>query len=456
MGDKKGKVLVIDDDKDILLTSRIVLKQDFEFIRTESDPFKLQQILREEKFDVILLDMNFSTGTTTGKEGIHWLKEILKIDADINVIMITAYADINIAIEAMKNGALDFIVKPWDNDKLTATVSSAIKLSQSKKEIQQLKQKQDNLKKEIDKSFTEMIGESEAIKKVLSDIQKVKDTDANVLILGENGTGKELIARAIHRHSNRSEQIFVNVDLGSITESLFESELFGHTKGAFTDASSERIGRFEISNGGSIFLDEIGNLSLAMQSKLLAVLENREVIKVGGHKAIPIDIRLITATNMPINEMINNGSFREDLLYRINTVEIHLPPLRNRSEDIPLLVDFFIKRYRLKYQKNNLKLSSEALKKLKAYQWPGNIRELKHLIERAVIMCESSILNANDFPLRIETTSRHAFSSLNIEEIEKHAIQKAIQKNQGVLSNAAKELGMGRTTLYRKMNKYGL
>lgn len=456
MGDKKGKVLVIDDDKDILLTSRIVLKQDFEFIRTESDPFKLQQILREEKFDVILLDMNFSTGTTTGKEGIHWLKEILKFDADLNVIMITAYADINIAIEAMKNGALDFIVKPWDNDKLTATVSSAIKLSQSKKEIQQLKHKQDNLKKEIDKSFTEMIGESDAIKKVLSDIQKVKDTDANVLILGENGTGKELIARAIHRHSNRSEQIFVNVDLGSITESLFESELFGHTKGAFTDASSERIGRFEISNGGSIFLDEIGNLSLAMQSKLLAVLENREVIKVGDHKAIPIDIRLITATNMPINEMINNGSFREDLLYRINTVEIHLPPLRNRSEDIPLLVDFFIKRYRLKYQKNNLKLSSEALKKLKAYQWPGNIRELKHLIERAVIMCESSILNANDFPLRIETTSRHAFSSLNIEEIEKHAIQKAIQKNQGVLSNAAKELGMGRTTLYRKMNKYGL
>lgn len=456
MGDKKGKVLVIDDDKDILLTSRIVLKQDFEFIRTESDPFKLQQILREEKFDVILLDMNFSTGTTTGKEGIHWLKEILKFDADLNVIMITAYADINIAIEAMKNGALDFIVKPWDNDKLTATVSSAIKLSQSKKEIQQLKHKQDNLKKEIDKSFTEMIGESDAIKKVLSDIQKVKDTDANVLILGENGTGKELIARAIHRHSNRSEQIFVNVDLGSITESLFESELFGHKKGSFTDASSERIGRFEISNGGSIFLDEIGNLSLAMQSKLLAVLENREVIKVGDHKAIPIDIRLITATNMPLNEMIHNGSFREDLLYRINTVEIHLPPLRDRSEDIPLLVDFFIKRYRLKYQKNNLKLSSEALKKLKAYQWPGNIRELKHLIERAVIMCESSILNANDFPLRIETTSRHAFSSLNIEEIEKHAIQKAIQKNQGVLSNAAKELGMGRTTLYRKMNKYGL
>lgn len=456
MGDKKGKVLVIDDDKDILLTSRVVLKHDFEIVRTESDPFKLQQILREEKFDVILLDMNYSTGSTSGKEGIHWLKEILKIETDQNVIMITAYAEINIAIDAMKNGALDFIVKPWDNEKLTATVSSALKLSQSKKEIQQLKNKQENLKKEIDKSFTEMIGDSEAMKKVFADIQKVKDTNANVLILGENGTGKELVARAIHRHSNRSEQIFVNVDLGSITESLFESELFGHTKGAFTDASKERMGRFEISNGGSIFLDEIGNLSLAMQSKLLAVLENREVTKVGTNKAIPIDIRLITATNMPLKEMIRNGTFREDLLYRINTVELRIPPLRDRSEDIPLLVDFFIKKFGAKYQKENLKLNSEALKKLKAYQWPGNIRELKHLIERAVIMCESSILNTNDFPLRIETQKRNASSSLNIEEIEKQAIQTAIQKNKGILSNAAKELGMGRTTLYRKMNKYGL
>ncbi len=456
MVDKKGKVLVIDDDKDILLTSRIVLKHDFEIVRNESDPFKLPQILREEEFDVILLDMNFSTGTTSGKEGIHWLKEILKIDAELNVIMITAYAEINTAIEAMKNGALDFIVKPWDNEKLTATVSSALKLSQSKKEIQQLKYKQENLKKEIDKSFAEMIGDSEAIKKVFTDIQKVKNTNANVLILGENGTGKELVARAIHRHSNRSEQIFVNVDLGSISENLFESELFGHTKGAFTDASSERMGRFEISNGGSIFLDEIANLNLAMQAKLLAVLENREVTKLGSNKAIPIDIRLITATNMSLKEMIDEGSFRQDLLYRINTLEIHLPPLRDRIEDIPLLVDFFIKKYRIKYQKENLKLSSEALKKLKAYQWPGNIRELKHLIERAVIMSESKTLNPNDFPLKIETQKSIGTNSLNIEELEKQAIKHAIQKNHGILSKAAKELGMGRTTLYRKMNKYGL
>jgi len=402
------------------------------------------------------LDMNFSTGTTSGKEGIHWLKEILKIDAELNVIMITAFADINTAIEAMKNGALDFIVKPWDNDKLTATVSSALKLSQSKKEIQQLRHKQNNLKNEIDKSFTEMIGESEAIKKVLADIQKVKDTDANVLILGENGTGKELIARAIHRHSNRSEQIFVNVDLGSISESLFESELFGHTKGAYTDASSERLGRFEISNGGTIFLDEIGNLNLAMQGKLLSVLENREVTKIGSNKPTPIDIRLITATNMPLKEMIEEGSFRQDLLYRINTLEIHLPPLRDRTEDIPLLLDFFIKKFGIKYQKENLKLSTETIKKLKAYQWPGNIRELKHLIERAVIMSESKILNPSDFPLKIETQKGPGSNSLNIEDIEKQAIKFAIQKNHGILSKAAQELGMGRTTLYRKMNKYGL
>ncbi len=456
MKDRKGKILIIDDDKDVLLASRVVLKPDFEIIRTETDPFKLPQILREEEFDVILLDMNFSTGATSGNEGIHWLTEILKIDPQVNVIMITAFGEINLAIEAMKIGAIDFIVKPWDNEKLIATVSSALKLSQSKKEIQQLKNKQSILKEEINKSFSEMIGKSEAMKKVISDIQKVSNTNANILILGENGTGKELVARAIHQHSDRADQIFVNVDLGSISESLFESELFGHTKGAFTDALSERIGRFEAANEGSLFLDEIGNLNLSMQAKLLSVLENRETTKVGSNKATPINIRLISASNMPLAAMVSDGTFRQDLLYRINTIEIHIPPLRDRIEDLTLLTNFFVKQFQSKYQKANLKISKEALKKLKGYHWPGNIRELKHIIERAVIMCETTNLSPADFPLNLEAKNNSKSSSLNIEDIEKKAINEAVKKNRGNLSKAAKDLGMGRTTLYRKMNKYGL
>ncbi len=456
MNKKTGKILVIDDDKDILLTSRVVLKPEFELIKTENDPFKIPLILRETDFDVVLLDMNFSTGKTKGKEGIYWLKEIFKINPEQNVIMITAYAEINLAIESMKIGAVDFIIKPWDNEKLIATVSSTVKLSHSKKEVQQLKEKQENLKNEIDKSYEQMIGKSGAIQKVQSDIEKIAKTDANVLILGENGTGKELVARAIHKHSLRSEQIFVNVDLGALPESLFESELFGHAKGAFTDAKSERSGKFEIASGGSIFLDEIGNISPFMQTKLLSVLENREIVKLGSNKVVPVDIRLISATNMPIKEMAEKDEFRKDLLYRINTVEIVLPPLRERVEDIPLLIDFFQKQYQKKYKKPNLKLDKETLKKFKQYDWPGNIRELKHIVERAVIMCDSSTIKPEDISLRFENTNASKKDNFNIDEIEKEAIQKAIQKHKGNLSNAAKELGMGRTTLYRKMNKYGI
>lgn len=452
---KTGKLLIVDDDKDILLTSKVVLKSEFEYIRTENDPFKLGQILREEEFDVIMLDMNFSTGKTSGKEGIYWLKEILKINANANVVMITAYGDLNLAVQAMKIGAIDFVVKPWDNEKLLATINSVLRLSLSKSEIRSLKSRQDALKSELDKSYEEIIGDSDAIKEVMTAVKKVALTNANVLILGENGTGKELIARALHHYSERADQIFVNVDLGSISESLFESELFGHAKGSFTDAKSDRIGRFEAAIDGTLFLDEIGNLNNTLQAKLLAVLENREVVKVGSSNPIPIDIRLVTATNMPLSELNDPTYFRTDLLYRINTVQIVLPSLRDRKEDIPLLIEFFAKKYYNKYQKHNLKIAKEAIRKLMQYNWPGNIRELKHLIERAVIMCETNRIEASDFILNVNQIIKDE-SSLNIESLEKQAIQMALQKHNGNLSKTAKELGLGRTTLYRKMNKYEL
>ena len=450
-----GKLLIVDDDKDVLLTSRVVLRTEFEIIRTESDPFKLQQILLKEEFDVILLDMNFSTGSTSGKEGIYWLKEILKIHPQANVILITAYGELNLAVEAMKIGAIDFVVKPWDNEKLLATVKSALRLSQSKNEIRSLKSKQSVLREELDKSYQEIIGNSKIMKDLLSLVKKVAPTNANVLLLGENGTGKELVARAIHRHSGRADQIFVNLDLGTITSTLFESELFGHNKGAFTDAQTDRQGRFEIASGGTLFLDEIGNLNLAQQTKLLSVLEKREIYRVGSNEAIPIDIRLVAATNMPLNELNNENNFRKDLLYRINTVQIELPPLRERKEDIPPLIHFFAKKYSKLYKKSNIKFSSKAIKKLVKYSWPGNIRELKHLVARAIIMCNSNLIEASDIWLNIEQ-SNSVSKNYNIEALEKDAIKKALAENRGNLSKTAKALGLGRTTLYRKMSKYDL
>ncbi len=450
-----SKLLIVDDDKDILLASRVVLRNEFEIIRTESDPFKLQQILLKEEFDVILLDMNFSTGTTSGKEGIHWLKEILKINPQSNVILITAYGDLNIAVEAMKIGAIDFVVKPWDNEKLAATVKSALRLSQSKNEIRSLRSKQKILKEELDKSYQEIIGNSTIMKELIAVVKKVAPTNANILILGENGTGKELIARAIHRHSNRSDQIFVNLDIGAIASSLFESELFGHTKGSFTDAKTDREGRFEAANGGTLFLDEIGNMSLAQQAKLLAALEKREIYRLGSNTPIPIDIRLVSATNAPLIELNDETLFRKDLLYRINTVQINLPPLRERVEDIPLLIKFFTKKYLKQYNKSEIQFSKEAIKKLTKYHWPGNIRELKHLVARAIIMCNSNTIETEDIWLNIEQPNSNS-DTLNIEELEKNAIQKALSENKGNLTKTAKTLGLGRTTLYRKMSKYGL
>jgi two-component system, NtrC family, response regulator HydG len=451
----EGKILVIDDDKDILLSTKVILKKEFSEIKTISEPSDIVPYIEKKIFDVILLDMNFSTGATSGKEGMDWLKRILKINPDSVVVMMTAYGDINLAIEAMKNGAIDFVVKPWDNKKLLATILSAFNLSRSKQEIVQLKSKQEVLVKDIDQSYIEIIGESGNMLELYSIIDKVAPTDANILVLGENGTGKEVVARAIHRKSNRSKNLFINVDLGAIPESLFESELFGHAKGAFTDAKEDRAGRFEIANGGTLFLDEIGNLSLPLQTKLLTAIQKKEVTRVGSNKPIPVDIRLICATNMHLKEMVDKNEFRQDLYFRINTVEVHVPPLRDRLEDLPLISDHFLETYRKKYNKQETKISAEAFKKLKKYNWPGNIRELQHIIERTVIMNNTNILNANDFVLNISESTSLNKNNLNLEDVEKQTIERALKKHNFNVSAAAKELGLGRTTMYRKMTKYG-
>ncbi len=456
MNNKPGKILVIDDDRDILLTTRVVLKKQFGLIKTETDPEMILQLLEDELFDIILLDMNFSTGATSGKEGMKWLREIRKRDESAHVIMMTAYGDIDLAVEAMKEGAVDFIVKPWDNHKLMATVINAYRLSQSRREIIELRRKQELLHKDMDQEFSEIIGRSEQMKAVFDTINKVAKTEANVLILGENGTGKELIARALHRGSERAKEIFVSVDLGAIPETLFESELFGHVKGAFTDAVEDRSGRFEVASGGTLFLDEIGNLSLPLQSKLLSVVQNRVINRVGSSRETPINIRLICATNMPLYRMVQEKTFREDLLYRINTVEIKVPPLRDRKSDIPLLTDHFTRLFAQKYNKTGISLHQDVYQKLCTYSWPGNIRELQHVIERAIILSDKDLLKPFDFLVMQETSRSAEPVGFRMEDVEKQTIQQVLEKHRYNISKAADELGMARTTLYRKMTKYGI
>lgn len=455
MNKKEGKILVIDDDEDILLTAKVVLKRRFEKIRTITSPLKVNRLLSQEDYDVILLDMNFTTGATSGKEGFAALREIKKLSPETNVVMMTAYGDIDLAVNAMKEGATDFVVKPWDNQKLLATVISAYKLSCSEREVHELQNKQQVLSRDIDLPFAEMVGQSPEMEKVFKTIEKVAPTDANVLILGENGTGKELVARALHRQSARNRNIFLSVDLGAIPETLFESELFGHKKGAFTDAREDRKGRFELASGGTLFLDEIGNLSASLQSKLLTALQNREIIPIGANASVPIDVRIISATNMPIFDMAESSTFRQDLLYRINTVVIKLPALRQRQGDIPLLAQHFLKMQTKKYNKEGMTFTKEGLNKLSKYHFPGNVRELQHIIERAVIMSDGNTLRPSDFLFTIEKKARKA-DNLNLEDVEKQAIIEAINKHHGNLTQAAKELGLGRTTMYRKMKKYDL
>lgn len=454
-----GNILIIDDDEDVLFAAKMLLKKYAQNVLIEKDPRKIPFLMNNGSYDVILLDMNFSQDTTSGKEGFYWLQQILERDPKAVVILITAFGDVEMAVKALKEGATDFVLKPWQNEKLIATLSTASKLKKSYKEVDTLQTAKKQLQEDLNQPFKDIIGESEAIKNVFNIIDKVAQTDANVLILGENGTGKELIARAIHQRSLRKDNVFVGVDMGAITETLFESELFGHKKGAFTDAKEDRAGRFEVANKGSLFLDEIGNLSLPLQSKLLTAIQGREITRIGTNKPISVDIRLICATNMPLYEMVDQNTFRQDLVYRINTVEIQLPSLRERVDDIPLLAEHFIKMYSNKYRKNVKKLAPAAIKKLQKYRWPGNIRELQHAIERAVIMSDNSNLVPEDFfflSQKPDSMVDEKEDTFNLDEVEKNVIQKAIDRNDGNISKAAKELGLTRASLYRRLEKHGL
>jgi DNA-binding NtrC family response regulator len=453
-----GTVLVVDDNEDVLLAAKLLLKQAPYTVHTEKNPESLPAILKNESVDVILLDMNYTRDVTSGTEGFHWLGKILEIDPLSVVILITAYGDIETAIRAIKSGAVDFVLKPWQNEKLLATLSSAMQLRRSRAKVRQLEVSQRHLSEAMDLPFHEMVGSSPAIQRVFHTIEKVAGTDANILILGENGTGKELVARAIHRRSPRADEVFITVDMGAVPETLFESELFGHVRGSFTDARADRAGKFEAAASGTLFLDEIGNLSVAMQAKLLRVLETRQVARVGSNQAVPFDIRLICATNKSIQEGIRTNTFRQDFLYRINTVEIHLPPLRERREDIPLLADYFIERISRKYGKPLQRVEAQALRKLEQYAWPGNIRELQHTVERAVILHEAASYRPQDFILAAQDTGsdRIVLDDLDLEEAEKILLRKALTLHQGNVSKAAEALGLTRTSLYRRMEKYGL
>jgi two-component system, NtrC family, response regulator HydG len=454
----KGKILIVDDNEGILKSLSFILRQEFEDVTTIKNPAKFTSLLQTGSFDLILLDMNFSAGINTGNEGLFWLKEIIRDDPDAVVILITAYGDIELAVKAMKEGATDFIQKPFDPVKLVSTVRSAYNLRMSKVQVSRLINQQKHLSEDLNKKFTSLIGESPVMMNVLSTTKKVAPTDANVLILGENGTGKELIAREIHRQSKRADDVFISVDLGSLSESLFESELFGHVKGAYTGAGEDRKGRFETASGGTLFLDEIGNLPISLQSKLLTVLQNRYIIPVGSNKLVPIDVRLITATNKNLSDLIKNNLFREDLMFRINTVQIEIPPLRLRGEDILLLTEHFLKQYGKKYEKPYLKISGTAIDKLKHYEWPGNVRELQHMIENAVIMSDEGVIKPENlhFTARLSSENQPAENLLNLSNVEKLTIKEALFKHKGNINRTAKELGITRKTLYSKIEKYEL
>lgn len=458
MRNHQGKVLVVDDNEDILLAARLLLRNHVAVVHTEKDPSNIPSLLANDSYDVILLDMNFSKDVSSGKEGFDWLQQILAIDSSAVVIMITAYGDVSTAVKAIKAGATDFVLKPWQNEKLWATVSAAIKLRGTRTQIDELRQRQRQLTDDMGRQYTEFIGECPAVRQVFEIIDKVAGTDANVLILGENGTGKELVAREIHRRSPRSGEVFISVDLGSLTESLFESEMFGHVKGAFTDARDDRAGRFETAAGGTLFLDEIGNIPPLMQSKLLAVLQNRRVTRIGSNTSRPVDIRLISATNTPIHDMVAEKKFRQDLLYRINTVEINLPPLRDRKEDIPLLVKHFLEVHARKYHKTIQGISPATSSLLERHSWPGNVRELQHALERAVIMSSSTVLQPQDFFLNSRGGNGDdvAIPNYNLQEVERLVVLKALKKHRGNVSRAAVDLGLTRASLYRRMQKYGL
>lgn len=450
---KNACILVIDDDIDVLTAVRLLLKTEAKEVVTEKNPENLRWLLSKQSFDLILLDMNFTSSINTGNEGLFWLSKIKELKSEAAVIMITAYGDIDLAVRCLKEGATDFVVKPWHNEKLITTIKEALARKGSPKSALAYSSTADSI---IGK---ELLGESEAMQEIFYKVEKIAPTDANILILGENGTGKDLIAKAIHQHSLRSSKPYVKVDVGALTESLFESELFGHKKGAFTDAREDRVGRFEAAESGTLFLDEIGNISLHQQAKLLSVLQNRQVTRLGTNQPIPINIRLICATNLPLSELANESRFRKDLIYRINTVEIMVPPLRKREDDIILLAKHFSRMYSNKYLKPGLSFDEKALDKLLSYHYPGNVRELQYTIERAVIMSDGDVLEAKDLifsPIESAFVEVDEPRETKLSAVEKNTILKVIEKHNGNITRAAKELGLTRTALYRRLSKYDI
>ncbi len=452
----KGKILIVDDNKSIISALEILLSPEFDQVKGISNPNMIPSELRSSDYNLVILDMNFQAGVNTGNEGLYWLNRIKESDSDLSVVLITAYSDVELVVKALKQGATDFIPKPWENSKLLATIQSAIELNFSKREVGQLRQKEKILMRELQGEQKSVIGSAPKLVQVMNMVRKVAKTEANILITGENGTGKDLIAREIHRLSARSNEIMVSVDMGAVSETLFESELFGHVKGAFTDARENRAGKFETASKGTLFLDEIGNLSVHLQAKLLAAIQNRKITRIGSDLPVAVDIRLICATNKNLLLMVEEGVFREDLLYRINTIQIELPPLRERGDDILALADFFLKKYAAKYEKYGLKINGTAQEKLLRYQWPGNIRELQHTIEKAVILSDSSVLKPDDFFLRPVNFARFNDELLTLAEMEKRMIRQSIGKSGGNVSLAAEQLGITRQTLYNKIKKYGI
>jgi len=453
----KSRILIVDDHKQVLRALIQLLESEFETVTGISNPNQILSLIKKEAYDAILLDMNFSAGVNTGNEGIYWLNSILKSDPFAVVVMITAYAEVNLAVRAIKEGAFDFIVKPWDNQKLITTLKAALKLRQSKNENKMLRDRQKQINKAIVKQNGPLIWKSKPMEDIMQAVNKVAKTDANILVTGENGTGKELIVKEIHMKSIRADEAFVSIDIGTISETLFESEMFGHVKGAFTDAREDKTGWMETASGGTLFLDEIGNLSLSMQSKLLTALQNHVIHRVGSTISIPFDIRLICATNRNLEEMVSKNLFREDLFYRINTIVIEVPSLRERGEDIILIAEHFLREYSGKYGKHNLKFNSKTLDKLMKYHWPGNVRELKHAVEKAVILCDSDIITPQDFIISVAVQqASNNQKPLTYAEIEKQTIEIALNRNNGNILKASRELGLARQTLYNKMNKYNL
>lgn len=455
--DSTSNILVIDDDSDVLYTAKLVLRGLFDKVDTLEDPEMIPKMLRPGKYKAILLDMNFRRGSTSGREGLEWLDIILHIDPDVCVLTTTAYGEINLAVTAMKGGASDFIIKPWNKAQLIDSVQNALSKTIGKK-----REKESGHLRNFDSSRTktrrpEIISRSPVMTQVIETIRTVAPTDANVLITGETGTGKELAAWALHKASLRKQNVFVHVDLGALPDTLFEAELFGHTRGAFTDAKEDRAGRFEMASGGTLFLDEIGNLSLPLQAKILTTIQNREIIRIGSNRPVPIDVRLISATNMPLYDLVDSFQFRNDLLYRINTVEIQLPPLRKRKEDIELLSVFYLDLFSEQYGKHGVRIRKDGMRKLMEYDWPGNIRELAHVFERAVVLCKSDLLTPEDFDLRIKSARsvETVAPAIRVEDYEKTAISMALTKHNGNLSKAAEELGIARSTLYRKIAHFG-